>query len=87
MYVFAQSSAAETIIVGSEEGMLHRLRKENPGKTFLLPSKEAICPNMKLTTLKKVYLSLLNNTTPVTLPESIRRRAERATVRMMAVLV
>ncbi len=85
MYAFARQSPAETIIVGSEEGMLHRLRRENPEKNFLLPSREIICPNMKLTTLKKVYLSLLNNQTVIKLPEPIRRQAEEATARMMAV--
>lgn len=84
MYAYARSVSAETIIVGSEEGMLHRLRQENPGKRFLLPGNDVVCPNMKLTTLKKVYMSLLNNETPVELPESIRRKAEEATVRMMA---
>ncbi|MDP1809115.1 MAG: quinolinate synthase NadA [Actinomycetota bacterium] len=85
MYDYARSTPAETIILGSEQGMLHRLRRMSPTKTFLMPSNDIICPNMKLTTLKKVYLSLLNKETPVELVESIRVQAEEATVRMMAV--
>lgn len=85
MYAFARETPADTIIVGSEEGMLYRLRLENPEKTFLLPNKDIICPNMKMTTLKKVYLSLLNLQTPVSLPESVRVAAEQATARMMAI--
>ncbi len=86
MYKYALESRARTIIVGSEEGMLHRLQKENPQKLFLLPSKDVICPNMKLTTLKKVYLSLLNEQTKVDIPEAVREQALRSTERMMAVL-
>lgn len=84
MYAFAMSTPAKTIIVGSEQGMLHRLEKDNPEKRFILPSSDTICPNMKLTTLKKLYLSLLNEETPVKLPESVRVQAKEATLRMMA---
>ncbi len=86
MYKYALESSAQTIIVGSEAGMLHRLQKESPQKLFLLPSKDVICPNMKLTTLKKVYISLLNEQTKVDIPEEIRAQALRSTERMIAVL-
>jgi len=86
MYSFARETEATDIIVGSEIGMLHRLRLENPGKTFIMPGDDIICPNMKLTTLKKVYLSLLERRTVVTLPEDIRLRALAATERMVKVL-
>lgn len=85
MYEYAKNTSASVIIVGSEIGMLHRLQNENPDKTFLLPTKEAVCPNMKLTTLKKIYLSLLNNQTPVVLPHAVRAGAYEATKRMMAI--
>lgn len=85
MYEYARQTDAVTLIVGSEAGMLYRLRRENPDKQFILPGKDLICPNMKLTTLKKIYLSLLNNQTPVTLPESVREAAKLSTLRMMAV--
>ena len=51
-----------------------------------MPGDDIICPNMKLTTLKKVYLSLLERRTAVTLPEDIRLRALAATERMVKVL-
>ena len=86
MYIFARETEATDIIVGSEIGMLHRLQLDNPGKNFIMPGDDIICPNMKLTTLKKVYLSLLERRTAVTLPEDIRLRALAATERMVKVL-
>ncbi len=86
MYEFARQTAATIIIVGSEMGMLHRLRLESPDKTFIMPGDNIICPNMKLTTLKKVFLSLLERRTVVTLPEDVREKALAATERMVKVL-
>ncbi len=86
MYKYARSSKANVIIVGSEAGMLHRLSKDNPDKVFLLPSKDIICPNMKLTTLKKVYLSLKNEETKVVIEEPIRSQAQSSCERMMSIL-
>ncbi len=86
MFSFARETEATDIIVGSERGMLHRLQLENPGKTFIEPGDDIICPNMKLTTLKKLYLSLLERRTAVTLPEDIRLRALAATERMVKAL-
>jgi quinolinate synthase len=86
MYKFASTSPAERIIVGSESGMLYRLEKDNPQKEFFMPASNIVCPNMKMITLKKLYSCLLNNETAVTLPPSIRQKAEEATARMMAVL-
>ncbi len=86
MYEYARLSKANVIIVGSEAGMLHRLSKDNPDKVFLLPSKDIICPNMKLTTLKKVYFSLKNKETKVVIEEPIRSQAQSSCERMMSIL-
>ncbi len=51
MCAFARENAAREIIVGTETGILHRLRKENPGKAFYPVSERMVCPNMKKTTL------------------------------------
>ncbi len=48
------------MIVGTEVGIIHRLRKENPGKKFIPASQQAICPRMKLITLENVLWSLHN---------------------------
>jgi quinolinate synthase len=47
---FAQQTEAKEIYVGTENGIIHRLRKENPGKKFIPASSRVVCPNMKLIT-------------------------------------
>jgi quinolinate synthase len=49
---YANRSEVKEVIVGTEIGIIHRLRKENPGKRFIPISEQAICPNMKLITLE-----------------------------------
>ncbi len=78
MYKYALSSSARTIIVGTETGILYRLRKENPDKTFILPSKALICPNMKVTTLEDVVASLREMKNVITVPEETRLAAKKA---------
>ncbi len=85
MYEFAAKTSAEKIIVGTEMGILYRLRKDNPEKEFILPSDVLICPNMKLTTLEDVYDSLWEMKNVVKVEEAIRVPAKRALDRMLAV--
>ena len=85
MYKYARETEASTIIVGTEMGILYRLEKENPDKKFILPSKSLICPNMKLTTLEDVVVSLREMTNIVTVPEEIRLKAVATLERMLAV--
>jgi quinolinate synthase len=80
---FARDSAAREIIVGTEVGMLHRLRKENPGKTFYPATELAICPNMKLTTLEKIIWAMEEMTHEVTVPEDIARKARVSIDKML----
>ena len=72
-------------IVGTEIGILYRLRQENPGKTFWPLLENAICPNMKKTTLEKVLASLRDNQKVVRVEEPIAGRARRAIEAMLAV--
>jgi len=58
MCSFVQENPAREFIVATEEGLLHRLRKENPNKVFHRVSPFAVCPNMKRITLEKVLFSL-----------------------------
>ena len=78
MLRFCIASSYSTFIIGTEMGMLHRLRKGLPEKTFLQPSKGLICPNMKMTQLEDLYESLKELQHPIEVPESIRIRAKRA---------
>lgn len=80
---YARESDAEEIIVGTEMGIIHRLQKENPAKTFIPISRRAVCPNMKRITLEKVLWSLQDMSGQVTVPEDIRVRAKRAVDRML----
>ena len=82
---FARESDAREFIVGTEVGILHRLRKENPGKTFYPVSDRVTCPNMKKTTLENLAECLREMKTVVTVPEPVASRARRAVDAMLAV--
>jgi quinolinate synthase len=76
-------TSADEVIVGTEIGIIHRLRKENPGKRFIPVSEQAICPRMKLITLEKVLWSLEDMAPVVKVPDDTRVRAKRAVDRML----
>jgi len=79
----AQQSPAREFIISTEIGILHRLRKGNPGKLFMPASERAVCPNMKSITLEKVLWSLERMEPRVTVPPNIKDRALRAVNRML----
>ncbi|HEY5764550.1 MAG TPA: quinolinate synthase NadA [Candidatus Deferrimicrobiaceae bacterium] len=85
MYIYCSRSEAKEFLVGTEMGILYRLRKENPGKAFHLASRTLICPNMKLTTLEDVRDALATLSPQVTVPEEIRVRAMAALEAMLRV--
>ena len=80
---YVQASNAKEFIIGTEIGILHRLKKENPGKTFYPVSERASCPNMKLTTLEKILWSLEEMEHEVTVPPDIMRKARKSLQRMI----
>ena len=82
---FAAETEATEIVVGTEVGILHRLRAENPGKKFIPANDQAICPNMKLITLEKVLSALQNIGPRVTVPEETRLQAKAAVDRMIEI--
>jgi len=82
----ARREDVSEMIIGTEIGIIHRLRKENPGKKFIPASEQAICPNMKLITLEKVLWSLEEMRPQVKVPEATRLRAKAAVARMLAVI-
>jgi quinolinate synthase len=85
MCKYAKECNANTVIVGTDKGILHRLRKENPDKEFLLAYEEAVCPTMKLNTLERVYTSLKEEKHVVTVPEPIASQARKALHRMFEI--
>jgi len=82
---YARRDDVREMIVGTEVGIIHRLRKENPGKRFIPISEQAICPNMKLITLEKVLWSLEDMDPEVKVPEGIRLRAKAAVDKMLKI--
>jgi len=82
---FAARTEAEEVIVGTELGIIHRLRKENPDKRFIPASEQAVCPRMKLITLENVLWTLEEMAPEVKVPEEIRIRAKAAVDKMLEV--
>lgn len=85
MLRFAKQTKTKILIIGTETGILHRMRKENPGKTFVPVSGKAICPNMKKITLEKVLWALEEMKTEIKVPETTGRRAKATLDRMLAI--
>jgi len=81
----ACTGEGKEFIIGTEVGILHRLRKECPSKRCYPLSEKAICVNMKKTDLSKVYRALDRMEPRVTVPDEIARRARKAIDRMLAV--
>lgn len=85
MYDYCKKSSARKFIIGTEAGILYRLKAENPDKEFILASPALICPNMKLTSLEDILLALQSMGPVVKVEESVRLRAKTALDRMIAV--
>ena len=85
MIRYARESKAKEMIIGTETGIIYRLQKENPGKTFIPATEKAVCPNMKRITLEKVLWALQEMQHRITVPEDIRVRALSAVERMLAI--
>jgi quinolinate synthase len=83
---YARREDIRELIVGTEMGIIHRLKKENPGKKFIPVTEQAVCPNMKLITLEKVLWSLEEKAPVVTVPEKIRLRAKAAVDKMLVIV-
>ena len=78
-------SPAKEFIVATEIGILHRLRNENPSKTFFAANDRASCAYMKVTTLPKVLSALQNMEHRITVPRDVADKARRAIDRMIAI--
>ena len=78
-------SEADTFIVATETGILHRLQKANPTKRFIAANRAAICTYMKVTTLPKVRRALQRMEHRITVPPEVAARARLAIERMVAI--
>jgi len=86
MAKYAKESPAKEFIIGTEAGLLYRLKQDNPDKEFYLASERAVCPNMKRTTQEKVLWVLDELKNEVKVPENIRKKAHLAIERMLAIV-
>jgi quinolinate synthase len=82
---FASNNPAKEYIIGTELGIFHPLKKNNPNKKFFPASENMICRNMKLITLEKVLYSLQNLEPRITVPEEISKKSLKALNRMIEI--
>ena len=85
MLEYIKTSRKRDFIIGTEMGMLYRLRQDNPDKRFFLPTDHLLCASMKLTTLGWVVNSLELMVDKVSVSEDIRERAYKTVGRMLAI--
>jgi quinolinate synthase len=85
MMAFCRESQAQTFIIGTEEGLLYPLRRDNPGKTFVCASDKLVCPDMKKTRLIDVLEALQGRRAEVKVAEPVASKARAAIERMLAV--
>jgi quinolinate synthase len=85
MCEFARISDKNEFVVGTELGILHRLRKENPDKKFYPINENVVCVDMKKITLEKLRDSMKFNEFVVKVPEDIALRARKAIMAMLSI--
>jgi quinolinate synthase len=87
MISYCRSSPAQAFLIVTESGMLHRLRREMPEKTFIPgPTDHCACADcrfMKMNTLEKLHDALRDLAPEIVIPEPIRARAELPIRRML----
>jgi quinolinate synthase len=80
---FARETDAREIIVGTEMGIMHQLKKDNPGKTFIPASDTMVCHDMKKISLDDILSSLEEMKHIIEVPEDVRTPAQRALKKML----
>ncbi len=85
MLRYCKESPNKEFIIGTEEGLLHRLKKESPDKRFYLLSRKMVCPNMKRTKIESVLTAMEKMQYVIKVPDEIRVRAKRALDRMLEI--
>jgi quinolinate synthase len=83
MLEFARQTDRKQIILGTETGIIHRLKKENPDKTFIALSEQGICTDMKKVLLEDVLASLENMQHQIELDEKTIACAKTPILRMI----
>ena len=86
MLRYCKESPHQEFIIGTEEGLLHRLRKDSPAKKFHVLSTEMVCPNMKRTRLESVVRVLETMDNVISVADEVRVPAKRALDRMLGIV-
>ncbi len=73
----------DKVIIGTEIGLYHKLKKEYPAKHLVPLSDKAVCINMKKTNLEDVYKTLSEEKNEITIPSEIAEKAKKSIVRML----
>lgn len=82
---YAKNSDSKEFIIGTEIGVLHKMKKDSPEKQFYLLSPRLVCENMKMTRLVDVYNSLMNMQYEVFVPENVRIKALGSLEKMISI--
>ncbi len=85
MLRYAAASDTKEFIIGTEVGLLYRLGKENPAKTFIPATRYAICPNMKMNSPRSIICALEKNEHIIKIPETVRIKAKIALDKMIGI--
>jgi len=90
MLKFTSTDDSKKYIVATESGILHQMKKDSPGKEFIIVPKDETCscndcPYMKLNTMEKLYYCLLNEQPEINLTENIITKAKVPILRMLEI--
>jgi quinolinate synthase len=85
MVTAAEQTTAKKVLVATETGMLHQLRKANPLVIFEPVNRAAVCKYMKMITAPKLLNSLRTMTDEVLVPPDVAERARRSVERMIEI--
>jgi quinolinate synthase len=86
MLRYAEKSPGNKFVIATETGILHRMKKMAPEKSFYPVSEKSVCEYMKMITLDKLYDSLLYEQYEVKVPEQIANKAILPIRRMLEIV-
>lgn len=82
---YVNKSNEKKFVIGTEMGILHSLRKQNPNKEFYLLSSSLICTNMKKTRLKDIYTALRDEIYEIKIDKNIMKAARNSLEMMLKI--
>lgn len=85
MTQYVEKSKSKAFIIATDNGILYRMRRDNPEKKFIPASEHASCHHMQRNTIEKVLRTLMTGQFEVRVPPEIARRASVCIERMMVI--